>query len=405
METRQKTNAEIYVHIPFCVKKCAYCDFFSGAYEEEKKARYFRELNEEIRGFGKIGDLDGSAARKSMYGTPEDYRIVSIFIGGGTPSSVEPERIAEVLQSIRDTFEVAADAEISMEANPGTLDTEKLRAHRRMGVNRLSLGLQSADNALLKKLGRIHTYEEFLENYRAAREAGFTNINIDLMSGLPGQTAQDHKNTLKKVLELQPEHLSCYSLIIEENTPFYALYGERPELLPSEEEDRAMYRDTKAVLREAGYERYEISNYAKPGFECRHNVGYWTGVPYFGFGAAAASYGPLTKVTGENNGVNRKTMHREKNAYSLDCRSLPKEEIEDLDFSDLMAEFMILGLRMTAGISTEEFAARFGQDIHEVYGDVIGRHIKYGTLEEENGRLKLTDYGLDVSNMVFEEFL
>lgn len=401
MEESKKRNAEIYVHIPFCVKKCGYCDFYSGAYDEDKKARYFRELNEEIRAFGKIGDLDGSAAQKSIYGTPESYRIVSIFIGGGTPSSVEPARIGEVLNSIRETFEVAEDTEISIEANPGTLDPEKMRAYRAMGINRLSMGLQSADDALLKKLGRIHTFGEFLDNYRAAREAGFTNINIDLMSGLPGQKAKDHKNTLKKILELQPEHLSCYSLIIEENTPFYTLYSENRAGLPSEEEDRAMYRDTKEVLQEAGYERYEISNYAKEGYPCRHNVGYWTGVPYLGFGAAAASYLPLYGADGRETGLYR----REKNASSLAYRDLPKEEVEVLSPEDQMAEFMILGLRMTAGIDPAEFNRRFGISLDEKYGDIVKKHIGWGTLEKAEGRIRLTEYGLDVSNMVFEEFI
>ncbi len=393
MEARQKRNAEIYVHIPFCVKKCAYCDFFSGAYDVEKKAAYFRDLNAEIRSFGKTDAGDGPA--NAIYGPADAYVISSIFIGGGTPSSVEPERIAELLESIRETFTVDPAAEISMEANPGTLNKEKLAVYKRAGVNRLSIGLQSADNGLLEMLGRIHTYEEFLENYRAARAAGFTNINIDLMSGLPGQTAADHENTLKKVLSLSPEHLSCYSLIIEENTPFYALYGADASALPTEEEDRAMYRATKAVLQASGYERYEISNYAKPGYECRHNTGYWTGVPYFGFGAAAASYGET--VDG--------TLHREKNACALNYRRLPKEEVEDLTPEERMAEFMILGLRMTRGISEEEFAERFGTGIDTVYGPVIEKHVRYGTLIRENGRIRLTEYGLDVSNLVFEDFL
>ena len=372
---------EIYVHIPFCVKKCSYCDFFSGPHTAEEQKRYFDELKEEIV--------------LTPYG---GGTVSSVFFGGGTPSIAAPQEIAAVLELLRKTFHLEADAEISMEANPGTLTAEKLYIYKQAGVNRLSLGLQSPDGGMLKKLGRIHDYETFLKSFEEVRAAGFQNVNIDLMSGLPGETAEGFEKGLKQVLTLKPEHLSVYSLIIEENTPFYVLYGENPDgtpaekagELPGEETDRLIYHRTGEILAENGYERYEISNYARQGFACRHNIGYWTGEEYLGFGAAAASY-----VDGK----------RFKNPAKMDYLSGPYEETEVLTEDVKRAEFMILGLRMARGVSEAEFERRFGRKMEDIYGDVIRKHEKYGTITRAEGRVFLTEYGLDAANIVMADFL
>ena len=388
-----KPELELYLHIPFCARKCAYCDFFSGAFSDEQKKRYFQDLRAEIREYAAapeeifIPGTDGGTFYAS------DLPVRSIFFGGGTPSLAPLSDLQETVGLLHDFFRIPQDIEFTIEANPGTLTEEKLRAYRNLGINRLSLGLQSPDDGMLLKLGRIHNFTDFLRSYDLAREAGFQNISIDLMSGLPGETPEHFEKGLRTVLSLQPEHLSVYSLIIEENTPFYALYGpsgtKRTEL-PEEEQDRAIYRMTGELLAAHGYERYEISNYAKPGYRCLHNIGYWTGVPYLGFGAAAASYSG---------------RERRKNASSLSFGSMPLKEQEELSESDLMSEFMILGLRMTEGVPETEFSDRFKKDLSDIFGPVIRRHLEIGTLTESDGRIRLTPYGLDVANAVMADFL
>ena len=251
---------ELYLHIPFCVKKCAYCDFLSFPSGQEIQRQYAKRLMEDIDCMGK------------KYG---DIPVDTIFIGGGTPSVPESRLIVDLMEHVNRAFQISDGAEISMEANPGTVTREKLKEYRRAGINRISFGLQSANDRELKLLGRIHTWAEFLESFALARECGFTNLNIDLMSALPGQTRESWKDTLKRVTDLNPEHISAYSLIIEDGTPFGEKYGseEGRKLLPDEDSEREMYHETKRFLRECGYERYEISNYAKPGRECRHNIG------------------------------------------------------------------------------------------------------------------------------------
>ena len=274
---------ELYIHIPFCVKKCAYCDFLSGPAGEKEKEEYVKMLVDEIR---------------NCPDTVQNYRVISIFFGGGTPSLLTGEQIGRLMDTVREIFTLDEDAEITVEMNPGTVTEEKLRKYRQAGVNRLSIGLQSVNDEELRLLGRIHTYEEFREAYHLARANGFSNINVDMISAIPGQTVESWEKTLKQVIALNPEHVSAYSLIIEEGTPFYQLYekdaekrdaGEEPELLPSEEEERAMYELTGSVLKENGYLHYEISNYAKPGRECRHNLGYWQRKDYLGFGLGAST--------------------------------------------------------------------------------------------------------------------
>ncbi|MBR4767681.1 MAG: radical SAM family heme chaperone HemW, partial [Lachnospiraceae bacterium] len=329
----------IYVHVPFCVRKCLYCDFFSGPFGKEAEERYFESVLTEIG--------------ESPYAYTGRH-VKSVFFGGGTPSSVSPNRIGEVLKHIREAFTVDRDAEITLEANPGTVTTETLSKYGEMGVNRLSFGLQSADDALLKKIGRIHTFGDFLKCFESARAAGFRNVSVDLIAGLPSDTPENFKKGLKSVLSLKPEHFSVYSLIIEENTPFYALYGpsgSKCAELPDEDSEREMIHGAKAVLEDAGYRRYEISNFALPGFESRHNNGYWTHVPYLGFGSAAASF-----IDG----------NRFKNASAIDYLDLPYEETETLSETDLENEFLMLGLRRTDGVSDGDFRSRFGRSFFEV---------------------------------------
>ena len=374
---------EIYVHIPFCVQKCLYCDFFSRTSDESVKDRYFRDLEEEIREDGRTGSY-----------------VSSVFFGGGTPSCVPEERIIEILDLLKEKYRVDPEAEITLEANPGTLTKKKLKLYQEAGISRLSLGLQSADDKVLKKLGRIHDFAAFEESFRLAREAGFTNINVDLISGIPGQDAKSFEKSMKRVLKLGPEHLSVYSLIIAENTPFYALYGPEgslKETLPSEEEDREQVEMTRALMKAYGYRQYEISNYARPGAECRHNIGYWTQEEYIGFGAAAASfyYTDPEKTKAE----------RVKHAESMDWRKLPPEEKEELSLSGLMAEYMILGLRMNEGVTGTKFKEMFGREMKDEYSHILDRYETYGVVKQEGDRIFLTDYGQDVCNLLFEEFL
>ena len=372
---------ELYLHMPFCVRKCAYCDFLSFPTDQETQNLYTRRLREDIDAMGK------------KYG---DIPVDTIFIGGGTPSVPDSALIVGIMEHVRKAFHVAEGAEISMEANPGTATREKLTDYRRAGINRLSFGLQSANDRELKLLGRIHTWAEFLESFHLARECGFTNINIDLMSALPGQTRESWKDTLKRVTDLNPEHISAYSLIIEDGTPFGEKYGseEGRKLLPDEDSEREMYHETKRFLRDCGYERYEISNYAKPGRACRHNIGYWTGLPYLGLGLGASSY-----MDGCRFAVNSdmKQYLEEKPGMFTDVEKLTKKDMEE--------EFFYVGLRMTAGVSLPEFERRFGVSAKDVYPGLMEMFVEEKAAVFQGDRFVLTDYGLDVSNYIMAQFL
>lgn len=384
----------LYFHIPFCLKKCNYCDFLSFGADSpladgKTKARYMDSL------------LRETMMRAEDYG---DYCVASVFIGGGTPSMVNPEFLSELLAVVRKNYSLAEEAEITVEVNPGTVDERTLHCYRQAGVNRLSIGLQSTDSKELAVLGRVHTYGEFLGAYYIARRCGFSNVNVDIMSALPGQTLNGYLDTLDKVLALQPppEHISAYSLILEEGTVLWE-QAERGELeLPDEETDREMYSETKRILKKAGYVRYEISNYAKPGYECRHNCGYWRRKNYAGFGIGAAS---LIENERYKNG-------EDLGAYLVNptgCRT----DRQVLSVSEQMEEFMFLGLRMTSGISAAEFAACFGRNPEHVYGEVIKKNIGDGLLRWTEGlsgnfsdrRLALTEKGLDLANYVMAQFL
>ena len=408
---------ELYIHIPFCVRKCNYCDFLSFPAGKEIVERYVRALEEEIRRTGEAVYGQNGRPGETMYsqnGRPEEAvygragggktevrpgsapKISTVFVGGGTPSVLEPEQIRSLFSCLRESFLLEADAEISMEGNPGTLNREKLSVCREAGINRLSLGLQSADDGLLQTLGRIHTWEQFLYNYQDARQAGFRNINIDLMSSLPGQSLENYVKTLETVTALEPEHISSYSLILEEGTPFFASEEIRRQL-PDENTDREMYEKTKEILHEKGYERYEISNYAKPGFACRHNLGYWDEVPYLGLGLGASSYYKNARFSNETD--IRTYMENPFVPF------LGRNDYECCDEKSRMEDYMIFGLRKMAGVSLSRFEKEFGTAAEEIYGGVIDRYVGMGLLVLEGDRLRLTDAGIDVSNRIFEDFL
>lgn len=377
---RKEQELELYAHIPFCVRKCGYCDFLSGTAEESTREAYLLALAREIRRAGQ--DAEGC-------------RAVSVFFGGGTPTVLTGGQLSRLLSEIKKSFRLAGDCEITLEANPGTLDPEKLRLCREAGFNRISIGCQSADNRELRRLGRIHTWEEFLEGFRQAREAGFSNINVDLMSGIPGQTLVSWETSLRKTAELGPEHISAYSLILEEGTPFYE---NREKLdLPDEDTERRMYERTGEILEEYGCRQYEISNYAREGYRCRHNLGYWTGREYLGLGLGASSLWRDTRF--------RNTESMEE--YLKDSGNLPKirREEEKLSASDRQSEYMILGLRLMEGISLAGFRETFGTDVRKVWPGVLEKYEGYGLLEEAAGRLKFTGEGISLSNVVLAEFL
>ena len=383
-----KKEWEIYIHIPFCVKKCAYCDFLSSPQDEKTREQYVDKLIEEIK------------AHKTYTVQASDTKVSTIFLGGGTPSILEARQIIKIFETLRTTFDIAENAEITIEANPGTVTTEKLQAYKQCGINRISFGLQSTNNEELKLLGRIHTYEEFLESFQLARECGFENINVDLISAIPKQTLSSWEETLQKVINLNPEHISAYSLIVEEGTPFAKMYGEDcpgEKELPSEEEERAIYYLTEKLLQKAGYHRYEISNYAKAGQECKHNLGYWERKDYLGLGLGASSLVDNTRF---------------KNTDDLECYinhasrlNEIQENVEKLSLQEQMEEFMFLGLRKMEGVSITEFENIFDKKTDECYGEQIKILIEQGLLEQKDTRIMLTKQGIDVSNYVFRAFL
>ena len=387
----------IYIHIPFCIRKCLYCDFLSAPSTPDCIEQYVCALESEIR-FSP--DLNGLTAAE----IPDDpeIQVDTVFLGGGTPSLLTPDQLERILTAVRKSYRVQDGAEISMEVNPGTADLERLQAYRGAGINRLSIGVQSVDDAELALLGRIHRAGQAEKIFREARRAGFDNINIDLMSALPGQTADKWEQNLRIVCEWGPEHISAYSLIIEEGTPF----AEMDLLpLPSEEEDRLMYHRTQTVLAEYGYQRYEISNYARPGRACRHNCGYWTGHEYLGLGLGASSLigDRRFKVTASM----PEYLRRIRLADSGEIKDPAQyyEEIQQLTLRDRMEEFMFLGLRLTEGVSEAQFRKCFGHPVDEVYGPVLARHTGAGLLERTGDRIRLTETGLDLANYVMSDFL
>ena len=392
---------QLYVHIPFCVKKCSYCDFLSFSCDERTQIEYADALIREIKYYG------------AQY---KDYMVDTIYIGGGTPSWLNEDKLLEIMDAICHNFMVLTDVEISMECNPGTVTAAKLQKYRMAGINRLSIGLQSADNEELKILGRIHTYEQFVKTYELARNAGFSNINVDLISGIPYQTTEKFLKTLQKVVWLKPNHISAYSLIIEKGTPFYETYkfdavrqeaGMPTEVLPTEDEVYRIYKMTQDYLAKAGYVQYEISNFSHPGFACEHNIGYWTRRNYLGLGLGAASLIENVRYT------NVTDLYQ----YIDGTRQIQPQWFEQEQGCNLheyagavsrkaqMEEFMFLGLRMNEGVTRERFEKEFGISIDGVYLDVLDKLKKEALIDTREGRIALTEKGADLSNYVLAQFL
>ncbi|MCQ2529706.1 MAG: radical SAM family heme chaperone HemW [Lachnospiraceae bacterium] len=424
---------ELYIHIPFCVRKCNYCDFVSFAGKEDAYESYVQALCNEI------------AMYKSVY---KDCKIRSIYIGGGTPTVLSEEQMERIVKSLEDSFTITGTkhkrknvfskkilrptTEFSMECNPGAVTKEKLKAFKDLGINRMSFGLQSINANELKMLGRIHTYEDFVKSFEDAREAGFDNINVDLMQALPGQTLASWELTLSQVAMWHPEHISAYSLIIEEGTNFSkwlkkgkTLAGEEQSgikmpdgqlgLLPTEGEEREIYYFTKDFLEKSKYKRYEISNYAIEGFDCVHNLGYWQRKNYLGLGLNASSMVDNTrwKNTADLNKYMDTFLHLDElqqteGGETLGNLLITKGILEDyhkLSRKEQMEEHMFLGLRQTEGISMTEFIDIFHQDMITVYGEALDKLYAEGLVELAEDNIRLTDKGVDVSNVVLSEFL
>ena len=399
-------NLELYVHIPFCYKKCAYCDFLSFPCDEKTQIAYADALIREIEFYAP---------------QMKDYMVTTIFVGGGTPTWLDAYKMVEILDTIYTYFNVSADAEITMECNPGTVTPSKMELYKRAGVNRLSIGLQSADDEELQILGRIHTFEKFVKTYEMARNAGFANINIDLMSGIPYQTAEKFLHTLQKVVRLKPNHISAYSLIVEPGTPFYENYkfdlalqeaGKQPEVLPTEDEVYRITKVTQQFLANAGYVQYEISNFAQPGFECEHNIGYWTRENYLGLGLGAASLVDNTRYTNltdineyiENSKQIQMVPFEQANG-TIEYGTNLHLAADVVSRKAQMEEFMFLGLRMNKGVTRQQFQDAFGIPVEGIYKDAL-EHLKAeGMLEIQAGRIVLTEKGQDLSNYALAQFL
>ncbi|HAT4313485.1 TPA: oxygen-independent coproporphyrinogen III oxidase [Clostridium perfringens] len=371
----------LYIHIPFCAQKCLYCDFPSFARKDHLRKAYIEALNKEII---------------SLREKHNNLEINTIFIGGGTPSVLEADELECLLKEVA-KLNMAKDIEYSMECNPGNLTEEKLEVMKMYGVNRISMGLQAKQDNLLKGLGRIHNYKTFKENFLLAKKVGFNNINVDLMFGLPNQRLNEWEETLREIISLEPAHISAYSLIIEEGTAFYNLYENDKLKLPTEEEERKMYHLAKKILEENGFNQYEISNYAKEGKECRHNLAYWNMDNWIGVGSASASYidgkriKNISSVEGYINSINEKGE--------------AVEEIINNSKNDNMEEFMFMGLRKINGIDENEFKKRFSMNINDVYGEILNKYIDEGLLIRESGRLFLSEKGIEISNVIMADFL
>ena len=453
MKNRQRLG--IYIHIPFCVHKCIYCDFLSSPADVHTRKQYVRALINEIylTREGKcankliknvlqgdntsyedmeeqavngltsdyalydtvcMADYEKTIMQEDISGCVDDIKsenghiVTSIFIGGGTPSAIDAEDISDILDAVRKNYNVSDKAEITIECNPGTMDKKKAAIYRKAGINRISFGLQSTDNNELRMLGRIHTYEQFMESYKIAREAGFDNINIDLMSALPGQTMESFKAVLEKALSLGAEHISVYSLIVEEGTRLSDNIDSFPQI-PSDDEDRQMYYMTKEMLSSYGYEQYEISNYAQKGYECKHNLKYWERCDYLGFGIGAASlYGGRRYTNISDIGRYMDVLAEITNAldksYVNELLQI-RTDMEELSKEDEMSEYMFLGLRKTKGIDITDFKEEFGTDIKDIFGEAIEDNIARGLLIHDGNCLYLSKRGIDISNTVMSDFI
>lgn len=372
----------LYIHIPFCVKKCKYCDFNSFKLNVDEKRKYLNSLKKEMELY------------KENF---EDKIIDSIFIGGGTPSILNETEIKILFENVKNNFQIKDSAEITMECNPGTLTLNKLKTMKECGVNRLSIGLQAVQNNHLEYIGRVHTYEEFEKNYYQAKEVGFKNINIDLMYALPNQSKEDWFESLKKVVNLNPTHISAYSLILEENTELFNMYENDEFKLLDEDTDIQMYEYTINYLKSNGYEQYEISNYAKKGFECKHNILYWKCEDYIGLGVSSSGFINETRY---NNLCDLDKY--EKMIYS---GKNPIEWKEKLSIKDEIEEKIFLGLRMNDGIKFKDFYEKYNFNFEEEYKNEIDKLEKIKLIETTDEGIKLTQKGREISNSVFVEFM
>lgn len=377
-------NLGIYVHIPFCKKKCDYCDFVSFEAENNVQEKYVDAL---------CMDIKNSAIKF------QEYEINTMYFGGGTPSYISENLIVKILKEIQKNYKIANNAEITIEVNPGTVNKEKLEIYRKSGFNRISIGLQSTHDRLLKLIGRIHTYNEFLETYKLAREVGFENINVDLMLALPTQTMEELVDSVNKIINLKPEHISIYSLILEENTPLYnKVFSGKLEIL-DEELEREMYWKTKKIFEKNKYNHYEISNFSKKGFESKHNMNCWLQEEYLGFGISAHSY--------FNNKRFARTSNLNEYIKNIEMNNSEKNiEINEVQNRESKAkEYMLLGLRKIDGVSISAFERKFEINPLFYFRFEISKLEEEGLLEVDLDNIKLTDKGLDLANQVFEEFV
>mgnify|MGYP000655328387 CR=1 FL=1 len=383
---KKRKPLELYVHIPFCIRKCAYCDFVSGPGTKAMQKEYEEALLAEI-----------DAAEETA-----ESEVISVFFGGGTPSAVDAGMLARVMEKLRSKYVFSEDAEITLEANPGTLDAEKLKCYRKSGFNRISIGCQSVHDEELKRLGRIHTFAEFQESFALARDAGFANINVDLMSGLPEQSEEKWEESLRTIAELSPEHISAYSLIVEPGT----LFAEQKLDLPDEDTEREMYARTAEILAEYGFFQYEISNYALPESVCRHNLKYWHCEEYLGVGTGAASY----MKTNSSGDYCRLKVITDTKAFSEidwnDPASLDKcfAECDILSLQEQMEEMAFLGLRTKEGVRLSSFYERFGKSFNEVYGEVVKKYTAMGMMKADETHVALTLKGMEVANWIMADF-
>lgn len=375
----EKSELGIYIHIPFCVKKCYYCDFISFTNQNENIETYIKSVLKELDEY----DLN-------------KYNVTTIYIGGGTPSAISSAYIVDILEKIKEKLENNntewKDIEITIEVNPGTVTKEKLQDYKSVGVNRLSIGLQTTNDNLLKIIGRIHTYKEFLETYKQAEEVGFKNINVDLMIGLPSQTIQDLKDSLNKVIKLEPKHISTYSLILEEDTVLEKLVESGKLILPDEDMERQMYWYVKNTLELNGYNHYEISNFAKEGFESKHNLNCWEQKQYIGLGLAASSY--INNERYSNVGDMKKYLNGSGKIIE------ERQSIEDTE-----KEYMLLGLRKTSGVNISKFKEKFACNPLFLFREELNKLVMDKLITVDTNNIKLTNKGLDFANLVWEEFV
>ena len=382
----------LYIHIPFCKQKCSYCDFCSYAEKQNLISKYIKCLLQEIKEVGINNRADFENGKDDL------FSIKTIYIGGGTPSLIESKYIVQIMEEIKSNFELDENVEITIEVNPGTVTLEKLEDYNKAGINRLSIGLQSTHEHLLKEIGRIHTYLDFLDTYRFAREAGFENINVDLMIGLPNQTLAEVQDSIEEIVSMEPEHISVYSLILEEITPLFKKVEDGLEL-PDEELERKMYWTVKQTLEANGYNHYEISNFAKENYESKHNLDCWSQKEYIGFGVAAHSY---------TNGIrysNIENLEQYIKNYEEDKTEENLIFHEKQDREAMQKEYMLLGLRKIDGVSIQEFKIKFVANPVFLYHDKLEKLVNEDLIEIDGDQIKLTNKGLDLANIVWEEFV